>query len=169
VALDFTLERGAADVTVKEICDEALVSTRTFFNYYGSKAAAILGISATGITDEQRERFVTGTGSLLADTCDLVADFAESSGLTREDRLRVKSALKANPELGYEMFSMMHSFRCALREVLAQRGEPREVGLVLGLVFAAVPLAYTHEGGVDDPAGQLRETVAELGEVARGV
>jgi AcrR family transcriptional regulator len=44
VARHFTAERGLAGFTIEELCSEAAVSRRTFFNYFASKDDAVLGI-----------------------------------------------------------------------------------------------------------------------------
>lgn len=57
-ALDLIAERGYAHVTVEEIAAAAGVSTRTFFNYFPSKEAAVVG--------EDPELFDQVRASLLA-------------------------------------------------------------------------------------------------------
>ncbi|WP_394552001.1 TetR/AcrR family transcriptional regulator [Agromyces sp. MMS24-JH15] len=44
VARRLTAERGLAGFTIEELCSEAAVSRRTFFNYFASKDDAVLGI-----------------------------------------------------------------------------------------------------------------------------
>ncbi|WP_345801309.1 helix-turn-helix domain-containing protein [Microbacterium sp. AZCO] len=43
-ARHFTAERGLSGFTVEELCSEAAVSRRTFFNYFASKDDAVLGV-----------------------------------------------------------------------------------------------------------------------------
>ena len=42
-ALELVLERGFDGVTVEDICARAEISKKTFFNYFSSKAAAVMG------------------------------------------------------------------------------------------------------------------------------
>ena len=44
VARHYTAERGLHGFTVEELCSEAAVSRRTFFNYFASKDDAVLGL-----------------------------------------------------------------------------------------------------------------------------
>ncbi len=43
VILELILERGFEDVTVEDVCAHCDISKKTFFNYYASKEAAVLG------------------------------------------------------------------------------------------------------------------------------
>ncbi|QPK79887.1 TetR family transcriptional regulator [Corynebacterium lizhenjunii] len=59
-------ERGFRAVTVEDICRAAGISRRTFFNYFDSKDAAVLGTPAADFTDAQREAFLnTDAESIL--------------------------------------------------------------------------------------------------------
>lgn len=51
--------RGFNDVTVEEICEAAGISRRTFFNYFDSKDAAVLGSPSKEFTEDVRQRFLT--------------------------------------------------------------------------------------------------------------
>ncbi|MER1997746.1 MAG: TetR family transcriptional regulator [Arthrobacter sp.] len=53
------LERGFAGVTVDEICGEAVISRSTFFNYFPSREAAILGKPLNVLAQEKAEEVLT--------------------------------------------------------------------------------------------------------------
>jgi AcrR family transcriptional regulator len=57
VALDLVAERGFAHVTVEDIAEAADVSPRTFFNYFPSKEAAVVGADPERVAT-LRERIV---------------------------------------------------------------------------------------------------------------
>lgn len=67
-ALELMLEHGFADVTVEMICESADVSRRTFFNYFGSKEAVVVGRDPGPLPEHLQEAFIDGPrGSILAD------------------------------------------------------------------------------------------------------
>src|SRR5476649_721354 len=76
-ALHLIDEHGLEATTIEQICQAADVSTRTFFNYYPSKAAAALEMAGTGIEPEIVERFRSAQGSLVAALCDAIGESTE--------------------------------------------------------------------------------------------
>src|SRR3954470_5719975 len=79
-ALRLVAENGVNETSVDAICSEAVVSSRTFFNYFPSKFAAIVGAKAGELSADQRTRFLAGTGErdLVRDLCRLVSDATAS-------------------------------------------------------------------------------------------
>ena len=57
-ALELVIERGYDGVTVEDICARAEISKKTFFNYFPSKAAAIMGRLDSFPDDEQLVRIL---------------------------------------------------------------------------------------------------------------
>jgi AcrR family transcriptional regulator len=60
VARRFTAERGLSGFTVEELCSEAAVSRRTFFNYFASKDDAVLGVPLEKADAAAVAAFLTG-------------------------------------------------------------------------------------------------------------
>lgn len=61
-AVEIGLEHGIGGVTVEMVCERALISHRTFYNYFPSKEAALLG-DGPGLPDEEKlAEFRAGTG-----------------------------------------------------------------------------------------------------------
>lgn len=77
VARHFTAERGLAGFTLEELCSEAAVSRRTFFNYFASKDDAVLGIPIERSDAEAIARFLDSGGAEGALSPTLLADLAE--------------------------------------------------------------------------------------------
>lgn len=72
VARRWTVERGFAAFTIEELCAEAGVSRRTFFNYFESKENAVFGIAVIDSRQEELEdAFATAEGDLLDDFVEL--------------------------------------------------------------------------------------------------
>ena len=101
IALDLALEHGYDAVTVELICDAALISPSTFFNYFGSKDRAVLGPEPKPFDEDRLAAFADGRGDILTELMLLiVADWPESPAereliLARLDLTERTPALRA--------------------------------------------------------------------------
>jgi len=59
-----TLERGLGGFTLDELCQEAGISRRTFFNYFASKDDAVLGISLGSTFAGHSQEFLESRGTV---------------------------------------------------------------------------------------------------------
>jgi AcrR family transcriptional regulator len=159
-ACRLVMERGLPHVTVADICAEATVSERTFFNYYPSKAAAALGLPDTVLAAHDEERFLAAHGPLVDDVCVLVADTAE---LHDHDLPRLRELIRLEPDLLTAVKQWTVSLRKRIVELAEQRTSPERARLAVALVFAAL-LLHADGGYTSHPptARELRETVARL-------
>ncbi|MFC4243393.1 TetR family transcriptional regulator [Gryllotalpicola reticulitermitis] len=84
-AIELSLDRGYENVTVDEIAEQADVSPRTFFNYFPSKEAAVIGHAPEGPEPEKVAAFLTASAdeSILDGIRLLLAAFIDSK--TDED------------------------------------------------------------------------------------
>src|SRR5688572_17534045 len=65
-AIQLAVRDGLANVTTEAIAKEAGISTRTFFNYYPYKEAAMMGPPPDYPADAS-EQFVNGAGTMIED------------------------------------------------------------------------------------------------------
>ncbi|KZC96326.1 TetR/AcrR family transcriptional regulator [Clavibacter tessellarius] len=77
LARRLTAERGLAGFTVEEVCEQAGVSRRTFFNYFASKEDAVFGRPARLDTADLEEAFVAAGKPSRATSPDLLATLAD--------------------------------------------------------------------------------------------
>lgn len=166
-ALSLVSDRGIDGVTVEEICERAEVSQRTFFNYYPSKAAAVLGMSIHTIGAPDRRRFLAGRGGLLGDLCDMVGAHVEAL----PDSAGLKRLASCQPGLLGDVGRRMDELRGDLTGLASQRtGNPRTARMAVSLVISA--LGFTLQSA-DAPEGRralsttLRHVVQEMGDLAR--
>ncbi|TFC40962.1 TetR family transcriptional regulator [Cryobacterium sp. TMT1-21] len=94
-AVSLALEHGYDNVTVDMICEAAMVSPRTFFNYFGTKEGAFLGGTPPAPTDAEHQAFVHGTsrdvlGDLVGMIADAMADHSPDTDLLRRRRMLIE-------------------------------------------------------------------------------
>ncbi len=100
-AVALVLEHGYPNVTVDMICEESMASQRTFFNYFGSKEAAVLGPPPTGPSPQLLEDFVhRPEGDVLSDLARLMARTLSQHGdMDMELWRNRREIIRSDPDL----------------------------------------------------------------------
>jgi len=129
VTLDLVAERGFTNVTVEDIAAAADVSTRTFFNYFPSKEAALFGMDPDRVTELRQRvaRDVPGGTALDALRAVMVSSAEAAAAELRElggdpaDWLRLAKRAHADPHLRAARAAQMAMVERAIAEGLAER------------------------------------------------
>lgn len=121
-AVSLVLERGFDNVTVDLICSQSGISQRTFFNYFKTKNAAIIGAEAPTIDENRARAFIAATGDdLLPDVLTLLSEIGPRAGIDEQlftDRLRVFGLY---PELMHEQMERMTRVTAEITELVYLR------------------------------------------------
>lgn len=147
-ARHFTAKVGLNGFTVEQVCEEAGVSRRTFFNYFPSKEDAIIGYLLDEFPADAMAQFLaggTGTGgtgagaagssagdgaergplglstTLLQDLFGLTCAMVEQMDFTREHVHELIAAMKKEPQLMMKLMGSAHSRELEFAELIAQR------------------------------------------------
>lgn len=107
-AVSLVLEHGFDNVTVDMICSQSGISQRTFFNYFKTKKAAIIGAEPPTIDEGRARAFIAAPGDdLLPDVLTLMSAIDPREGTDEQlftDRLRI---FGLHPELMQEQMERM--------------------------------------------------------------
>lgn len=118
-AIELTLEHGLDNVTIEQIAEHADVSPRTFFNYFPSKEAAVLGVTAKEANGDVLAHFPdrpSGAGVYQDLKCFMSQLFEKM--VLRDDLLEKRIlALAAAPHLAKQQLNQIDG----LLEALTQR------------------------------------------------
>jgi AcrR family transcriptional regulator len=129
VALDLVAERGYAHVTVEDIAEAADVSPRTFFNYFPSKEAALLGADPDR-TEAIRRRLVEEPAekspmqalrTVLVGEARRISDELAELGGDRADWFCRMKAAQVDPHLMAHRAAHLTMFESAIASGIAER------------------------------------------------
>ncbi|HEX3961960.1 MAG TPA: TetR family transcriptional regulator [Trebonia sp.] len=171
VALDLAAERGLTNVTVEDIAEAADVSPRTFFNYFPSKEAALLGGSDPDRADRLRDRVASELpgepamsalhAAMAQDAAAIAAEFRALGG-DPADWLRRFKVARADPHVRAAHAVQMAMIERAIAEGLAARlGVNPESDPYPGVLAAAAVgvtracMAFWAGSGGTEPLSQL--------------
>ncbi|MCY7288279.1 MAG: TetR/AcrR family transcriptional regulator [Cryobacterium sp.] len=121
--LTLSCDRGIEKVTVEDISRLADVSPRTFFNYFSSKDAALVGDELDLASEEQIEAFVHGGpgGDILAQLAALLSDSLRNTEGDREIHQLRRQVMKENPYLFGMRMATLRNFEGRLQEIIIGR------------------------------------------------
>ena len=162
-ALDLVEEKGYASVTTEEIAARAGVSARTFFNYFPSKEAAVIGT-----TGEELESYavqlaeVPDAESSIDALRRILAGMLAPASIDRELRAKRRRILLGEPSLAPALVGNNIRIENALTAALERRlgiapGASLEPRITVAVAIAAVRACIEHQqnGG----AGRLERNI----------
>ena len=129
-ALELVIERGYDGVTVEDVCARAEISKKTFFNYFPSKAAAIMGRMDAFPDDEELAQVLREHDeSCYLDVLVGVVGTSLASGMDEGIVSLRREALRSMPQLFFhgqrDLLAVQRSIAAALRSYLGEHPERR--------------------------------------------
>ncbi|OBH13060.1 TetR/AcrR family transcriptional regulator [Mycobacterium sp. E1747] len=172
-AMRLTVERGYDKVTIDEICTEAGISTRTFFNYFPNKESAI-AYGPSDIPPELVAEFVAAGPApysvVLAELITLAAHHLRDVPPRREHAAHMLELAKTSPAVLAAFLADLERFQTHLTDIVARRQGMRPddeiVALIAALALTAVRSGIERwsrgEGDADDTPMPHVERAAAL-------
>ena len=142
-AVALAVRDGLANVTTEAIAREAGISTRTFFNYYPYKEAALMG-PPPDYPAEAGEAFVAGRGRLIDDLSRLIEAHLSRFLDEREMIGHLLRLSETDAKLEALRTSAMLARRAQMRNLLHRRlpgSDPRLIEILAAAIVAATNAA----------------------------
>ena len=177
IARSLTAERGLNGYTVEEVCEQAGISRRTFFNYFPSKEDAILGHVDDELPQEIFTDFIrrggAGSGSgeasptLLQDLVELTLKMSERMSSSEEETRQLIGVIKKEPQLMLKIIGATEEREAHFARVLAARegvapNHPvvRMAVVAMGSIGRHTSMAYFSEGNARSYQELLLENIS---------
>jgi AcrR family transcriptional regulator len=142
------LARGFDKVTIEEICGEAGISTRTFFNYFPNKESAI-AYGPSDLSPDLADDFVAaGPASyrvVLAELITLAAHHLRDMPPRREQAAGMLELAKTSPSVLAAFLAELERFQNQLTDIVARRQSMRPDDEIPALI-AALALTAVRSG-----------------------
>jgi AcrR family transcriptional regulator len=147
-AVRLALERGFDKVTIEEICVEAGISTRTFFNYFPNKESAI-AYGPSDLAAELAADFVAAGPAtysvVLAELITLAAHHLRDTPPMREQAAGMLELAKTTPAVLAAFLAELERFQNQLTDIVARRQAMRPDDEIPALI-AALALTAVRSG-----------------------
>ncbi len=147
-AVRLASDRGFDKVTIEEICVDAGISTRTFFNYFPTKESAI-AYGPSDLPVELADEFVAaGPASyrvVLAELITLAAHHLRDVPPRREHAAHMLELAKTSPAVLAAFLADLEWFQTHLTDVVARRQGMRPDDEIVALI-AALALTAVRSG-----------------------
>ncbi|GAA2156471.1 TetR family transcriptional regulator [Humibacillus xanthopallidus] len=169
-ALDLVEEKGFSAVTTEEIAARAGVSARTFFNYFPSKEAAVIGTTGEELESyaAQLEEVRDGESPIGA-LRRILAGMLAPASIDRELRTRRRRILLGEPSLAPALVGNNIRIENALTAALERRlgvapGSALEPRITVAVAIAAVRACIEHQqnGGSGDLESNIDAAFARI-------
>jgi len=138
-AVRLALARGFDKVTIDEICAEAGISTRTFFNYFPNKESAI-AYGPSDLPAELAEDFVAAGAApyrvVLAQLITLAAHHLRDMPPMREQAAGMLELAKTTPAVLAAFLAELERFQNQLTDIVARRQAMRSDDEIPALISA---------------------------------
>jgi AcrR family transcriptional regulator len=164
-AFRLTLEKGLDHVTIEEIAREAIVSPRTFSNYFSSKEEAVVSAGS-----EDPQEFLPAFREALEQApplqalCKVLSDFYASRGEDQLDRtLQLLGLVERYPSLLQGHVARFEAIEAELREAVAKHtGTDAETDMYPWLMAAAGMASLRAAQRLWAPSSQGADHLVEL-------
>ncbi|WP_430867110.1 TetR/AcrR family transcriptional regulator [Demequina aurantiaca] len=126
-AIDLCLEHGYEAVTVDMICEASEISARTFYNYFGTREAALLGDAKPMPSEELIVGYIErAAASEVEEFATLIAQTFDAEKIDRDLVRKRRQLLDAEPQLATLNFVRISEARGQFAQIVGRRVAHRE-------------------------------------------